>query len=176
MKALLLVTAVLLSLTASGQAWQRAATPTEDAWFKLQVLTKGEPDAVAEHLISHGMTIEKLGALRDHAVGSEKRLEELQRGQIKHICDNRAKYEEDAESLARHFEQMEVDTAAFKQGILDRLPEVIGQADALSFQSFVRHEPVSKVGGVDRAGFLRSGQVSAKEYIDRACVIPEETP
>jgi hypothetical protein len=176
MKSLLLVITALLSLAASGQAWERDATPTEDAWFKVQTLTKGEPDAVAEHLTSHGMTIEKLAALRDYAADSQKRLDELELGKIKHICDNRSKYDDDAEALARQFEQMEVDTAAFKQGILDRLPEVIGQADAMSFQSFVRHEPVSRVGGVDRAGFLRSGQVSAKEYIDRACVIPKETP
>lgn len=173
MKLLLLLTAALLSLTALAQTWERDASPTEDAWFKLQILAKGEPDAVVDHMGSHGVTIESLNALRDYVVRSQKQLEEFQRGQIKHICENRAKFEEDPEALAQYFEQMEIDKAAFMQGIVDRLPEVIGETDALSFQSFVLHERRSRVGGVNRGEALRSGKISAKQYVDRACAIGE---
>ena len=73
----LLIPALLFSLAAWAQEVERDANPTENAWFKLQILTNDQPDFVAEHLKSHGVTVENLEALRTYVAKSEQELTAL---------------------------------------------------------------------------------------------------
>lgn len=169
MKILLLIGALLLSFGAATQTWSRDATPTEDAWFKLQILSEGTTEEAADIMIAYGVTVQNMAVLQGYAKSSREALDEFMQAQIKSICENRSTLETDPEALAQVFDKLRDDEAAFVQGIIDKLPTVIGEADATSFQTFVAKKGRATVGGFNSGEALRSGKVSAKAYVGRAC-------
>lgn len=168
MKTMLLSIALLLSLSAVAQE-QRDATLLEDQWIKLQALTMGDEQEIRDHLASHGIGVTHLKELRDLVAKTEKEIHEGAVKRITDLCANRAKYENNRELMAQADESNVAWETAQMQEAIDSLPQVIGQADYLSFLQFVGHEGPAKAYTNDFATAVRAGTANPKDYLDRVC-------
>jgi len=167
MKLRLILLTVLLASTAQAREWTHDANPREEAWQWLGVLSNED-----DSMTTDGLHIQNLPALKSYARKSIKEMDEWARQQSEQLCKNRAKYEHDSEKLAQWYEKRDADEAKFQQKAIDKLPEVIGETDATSFQNFIRHKVENNpatVGGMDNAEELRAGRNTPTALLNLWC-------
>jgi len=167
---------VLLALLIAPLAWSqeadREATPTEDAWLKLQLITEGDQSQIAEHMSSHGVGMQDIVKLKAYAESASRAITEAMQPKLIAICTDREQLA-DPIALADRMDKIAADEAALEAAAIAKLPSVVGEADVRAFNAFVASERKSRTVKGGGGDFVRAGTLAPETVFDRACKLKE---